>query len=267
MNPLLVLARMKAARPDFEPGHVWLAGAGPGSLETLTLGVLSAIVEADAIVYDALVDPAILEYADGAELHFAGKRGGQVSESQASINALLVDLARSGKRVLRLKGGDPFIFGRGGEEVLHLKANGVPFRVLAGVTSAFGAAASAAIPTTMRGINKAVILATGHGCGAEADLDWHALAKTGQPIVVYMGLTNLARIANALIEGGLPVSTPAAIVMSATLPDEKVLQSTLGSIAHEAEAAGFASPSLVFIGEIVALRDELLAELRGAAAE
>lgn len=252
------IARLAQATPAFQPGHVWLAGAGPGSAGSLTLDVITAIATADAIVYDALVDATVLDAArEGVELHFAGKRGGRISAAQDDITALLIALARKQRRVLRLKGGDPYVFGRGGEEALALARSGVPFRILPGVTSAFGALASAGIPATMRGLNKAIILATGHAAGEEDDLDWAALAATGQPIVVYMGLRNLGRITAALLAGGLRNSTPAAIIMAATTPDERVLVSTLGSIAVEAEAQGYASPALIVVGDIVSMRAEL----------
>jgi uroporphyrin-III C-methyltransferase len=177
---------------------------------------------------------------------------------QDDITALLITLARRGRRVLRLKGGDPYVFGRGGEEALALARAGIPFRILSGVTSAFGALASAGIPATMRGLNKAIILATGHAAGTPGDLDWAALARTGQPIVVYMGLKTLGRITAALIEGGLAASMPAALIMAATTPEERVLVSTVGRLAAEAEAAGFASPALAVFGEIVSMRAELM---------
>lgn len=165
------IGRLEPALPDFTPGHVWLAGAGPGSAGCLTLEVVAALGAADAVVYDALVDPAVLRAADGAALHYVGKRRGAHSKPQAEINTLLITLAQEGARVLRLKGGDPNIFGRGGEEALALAQAGVPFRILPGVTSAFGALADARIPATRRGVSKALILATGHGAGTEDDLD------------------------------------------------------------------------------------------------
>jgi uroporphyrin-III C-methyltransferase len=252
------LARLAPTITDFEPGHVWLAGAGPGNAGSLTLDVVSALGQADAIVHDALVDPSILRAAPQAELHFAGKRGGKLSTAQDDITMLLIALAHRGRRVLRLKGGDPYVFGRGGEEARALARAGIPFRILPGVTSAFGALASAGIPATMRGLNKAIILATGHAAGMPDDLDWAALARTGQPIVVYMGVRTLPRIAAALIEGGLAAGTPAALIMAATTPDERVLVAPLGAIAAEAAAAGIASPALFVVGDIVSMRAELI---------
>lgn len=243
--------------PELEPGHVWLAGAGPGNPGCLTVDVVSALAAADAVVYDALVQPSVLEIAEKAEQIFAGKRGGRPSMRQNDITDLLIGLARDGRRVLRLKGGDPYVFGRGGEEVLALARANVPFRVLPGVTSAFGALAAADIPATMRGISKAVTLATGHGAGTEDDLDWAALARTGQPIVVYMGLKNLPLIAAALLEGGLAPDTPAAVLEAATTPQERIVVGRLDRIAAETAAAGIQSPALIAIGRIVSVRNAL----------
>jgi uroporphyrin-III C-methyltransferase len=248
------IARLNHQPRQLEPGHVWLAGAGPGDPGCLTLDVVSALSQADAVVYDALVQPSVLAIAERAELVFAGKRGGKPSMRQDDITDLLIRLARQGKRVLRLKGGDPYVFGRGGEEALALARENIPFRILPGVTSAFGALAAAGIPATMRGINKAITLATGHGAGTDDDLDWAALARAGQPIVVYMGLKNLPLIAAALLEGGLAPETPAAVIESATTPEERILVARLDTIAMEAEAAGMKSPALIAIGHIVSVR-------------
>ena len=250
--------------PDFPAGEVWLAGAGPGDPRLLTVLALHAIGQADDIVYDALVDRRVLDLRrDGAELISAGKRGGRPSSQQGDINDVLIERARAGRRVLRLKGGDPYIFGRGGEEALSLARAQIPFRILPGVTSAFGALANAGIPATMRGFNKAIILATGHAVGLDDDLDWAALARTGQPIVVYMGLRNLPAIATALMSGGLAPSTPVAVIMAATTPVERVLVATLATVAERADAENFVSPSLIVVGDIVSMR----AELTGIAVE
>src|SRR5262245_2112905 len=259
------LGRLSPKLPGFEPGHVWLAGAGPGAVGCLTLDVVSALNQADAIVYDALVDPSILDAArEGVQLHFAGKRAGnRESARQDDITALLVHLARDGLRVLRLKGGDPYIFGRGGEEALALARAGIPFRILPGVTSAFAALAHAGIPATMRGFNKQITLATGYAAGTPDDLDWAALARSGQPIVIYMGLKNLPEIARSLIDGGLAASTPVAVIMAATAPVERVLVATLATVADRAAADGFVAPALIVVGDIVSMR----AELGGPAAE
>jgi uroporphyrin-III C-methyltransferase len=257
MSLTAAVGRLPVDLPLFEPGHVWLAGAGPGGLGCLTLEVVAAIAAADAIVYDALVDPAVLAAASGAEIHFVGKRAGRPSTIQDEINGLLLRLAGEGKRVLRLKGGDPNIFSRGGEEAFALARGGVPFRFLPAVTSGLGALAAVGIPATVRGVNKAVTLATGHAAGTADDLDWGALAHTGQPIVIYMGLANLAAIADALLAGGLDRDTPAAVIMAATTADERLLIATLGTIAAESHRAGITSPALVVIGAIVAVRQQL----------
>ena len=252
------LAAAMSRAPAFEPGQVWLAGAGPGDPGHLTAAVLAGLAQAQVIVHDALVHADVLALADpGAELIFAGKRGGKPSAVQADISATLIARARAGSRVLRLKGGDPYIFGRGGEEALALTEAGVPFRVLPGVTSGLAGLAAAGIPATMRGLNKAVILAAGHAAGTAEDLDWRALARTGQPVVVYMGLKGLPLIAAELLAGGLAAETPAAIVTAATTPQQRVLVAPLGEIAAEAERQGLAAPAIIVVGDIVAMRRRL----------
>ena len=254
------LARLNFKPRELHAGHVWLAGAGPGDLGSLTLEVLAALGQCDALVYDALVSPEVVGVAEGAELFYAGKRGGQPSMKQDDITALLVRLASEGRRVVRLKGGDPYIFGRGGEEALALARQGIPFHVLPGLTSGLSALAATGIPATMRGINKAVILATGHAAGSDDDLDWAAIARTGQPIVIYMGMANLSIIAAALLEGGMPPSTAAAVIVAATTPQERIVVATLATIAEEAAAAGLAAPALIIVGGIVAMRAALACE-------
>ena len=191
------LAARRAGVPVFAPGHVWLAGAGPGDPGLLTLDALAGLDQADVVVHDALVDERVLALAGPqARLEFAGKRGGKPSASQADISDRLVALARAGHRVLRLKGGDPFVFGRGGEEAMTLAAAGMQFRVIPGVTAGLAALAAAAIPATLRGTNRAVIFAAGHG--ADEEFDWAPLARTGQPIVLYMVMHHLERIASVI---------------------------------------------------------------------
>jgi len=259
-HALTVLAEFLDGAPPFEPGHVWLVGAGPGDPRLLTLEAVHALASADVIVHDALVDPRILDLARReASLEYAGKRGGKPSAAQADITGRLVALAREGKRVLRLKGGDPFVFGRGGEEVLALAAAGVPFRVVPGLTSGLSGLAGAGIPATIRTVNQAVILATGHAGTAPDGLDWAALAATGQPIVLYMAAASLAPITAALIDGGLAPDTPAAFLARATTPDEAILVSTLGNLAAAVAEAGLEPPAIVAIGGIVAVRAELAA--------
>jgi uroporphyrin-III C-methyltransferase len=251
------LATRRSGVPVFAPGHVWLAGAGPGDPGLLTLDALAGLAQADVVVHDALVDRRVLALAGaGARLEFAGKRGGKPSIDQADISERLVALARGGERVLRLKGGDPFVFGRGGEEAMVLAAAGVPFRVIPGITAGLAALAAAAIPATLRGVNRAVIFAAGHG--ADEDFDWAPLARTGQPIVLYMVMHNLERIAAALMTAGLPGATPAAVIAAATTPQQRVLVSTLAELPAAACEHNFEPPAIVVIGDIVKMRGELI---------
>jgi uroporphyrin-III C-methyltransferase len=248
------------------PGHVWLAGAGPGDPGLLTLDALAGLQQADVVIHDALVDQRVLALARAqALLEFAGKRGGKPSATQADISERLVALARDGKRVLRLKGGDPFVFGRGGEEAMTLAAAGIPFRVIPGVTAGLAALAGASIPATLRGVNRAVIFAAGHG--AEENFDWAPIARAGQPIVLYMVMHNLERIAGALITAGLSPNMPAAIIASTATPKERLLVTTLASLAADARAQKFEPPAIVAIGEIVKLRERLLATAKNKAKE
>lgn len=251
--------------PDFPPGEVWLAGAGPGDPRLLTVLAVHALGQADDIVHDALVDRRVLDLRRaGAELIAAGKRGGRPSPQQRDINEVLIERARSGRRVLRLKGGDPFVFGRGWDEVLALTQAGIRFRIIPGLTAGLAGAALAGIPATSRDTNHAVVLAAGHRAedGSSA-ADWAALAKLGQPIVLYMPMAQLAGIAAALQQGGLPSDTSAALIQSATTEDERVVESTLGTLAADAERSGIGSPSIVVIGATAGLRRHLLGSLVG----
>jgi uroporphyrin-III C-methyltransferase len=245
--------------PRFEPGHVWLAGAGPGDPGLLTLHALVGLAEADIVVHDALVDDSVLALANpGATLEFTGKRGGRPSPSQANITDRLIALARANHRVLRLKGGDPCMFGRGGEEALALAAAGIPFRIIPGITSGLAALTVASIPATLRGVNQALILVTGH-CGDEEDMiDWAALAQAGQPIVLYMGLRNLDGIAASLLEAGVDPHEPVAVIASATLPEQRILISELHRVAGETRDLEFEAPAIIAIGAIVRVRQKLL---------
>jgi uroporphyrin-III C-methyltransferase len=251
------LTNLLQQMPILEPGHVWLAGAGPGDPRLLTIHALSGLAQADVVVHDALVDQRVLALArHQARLEFAGKRGGKPSATQADISKRLIELARAGERVLRLKGGDPFVFGRGGEEASTLAAAGVPFRVIPGVTSGLAALAAASIPATMRGTNRAVIFAAGYGA-EEPDVDWAALARTGEPIILYMPMQHLQTITGALMRGGASPQTPAAVIVSATTTAERILISTLEHVAADAKASELEPPAIVVIGDIVALRDRL----------
>jgi uroporphyrin-III C-methyltransferase len=258
--------------PTLEPGHVWLAGAGPGDRGHLTLNALCGLVQADVIVYDALVDPGVLDLARPDAVHeFAGKRGGRPSPHQSDISARLVELARQDRRVLRLKGGDPYVFGRGAEEALTLARAGVPFRVVPGLTAGLAGLATAGIPATVRGINQAIILATGHSAEGEADpvasLDWAVLARLGQPLVLYMSVRNLPLIAERLRSGGMPGDTPAAAISRAATPDQRVVAGTLDSLPARLDAEPLPTPALIVIGHVVSVRDSLdrlAAEARAA---
>jgi uroporphyrin-III C-methyltransferase len=241
--------------PDFEPGHVWLVGAGPGEPGLLSALALHALAHADSIVYDALVDPRILRLArPEAALDYAGKRGGRPSPSQPDISARIIRLAKAGKRVLRLKGGDPCVFGRGAEEALALVAAAIPFRIVPGITAGIGGLAYAGIPVTHRDTNSAVTFVTGHNSiGAVPDgLDWEAIARGAPVLVLYMALKHLPLIVERLLAGGRPPGEPAAIVSKASTPEQRVLVSSLGKIA--AASASTDTPAIVVVGEVVRLR-------------
>jgi uroporphyrin-III C-methyltransferase len=250
------LAARRTGIPVFAPGHVWLAGAGPGDPGLLTLDALAGLAQADVVVHDALVDQRVLALAGAqARLEFAGKRGGKPSPLQADISERLVALARAQQRVLRLKGGDPFVFGRGGEEAMTLARAGVPFRIIPGVTAGLAALTAASIPATLRGINRAVIFAAGHG--AEENFDWAPLARAGQPIVLYMVMHDLERITAAMLDAGMAAQTPAAVIVSVTTPKQRVVVSTLEKLAADARAERLEPPAIVVIGEIVKFRATL----------
>jgi uroporphyrin-III C-methyltransferase len=246
--------------PDFAPGSVWLVGAGPGDPGLLSALALHALDHADEVVYDALVDPRILDLArPGAVLEHAGKRGGRPSPRQPDISARLIHLARAGNRVLRLKGGDPCVFGRGGEEALALAAAQIPFRIVPGITAGIGGLAYAGIPVTHRDIASAVTFVTGHerGGAVPETLDWAAIAKGSPVIVLYMALNHLALIAARLIEAGRPSQQPVAIISKATTQAQRVLVTSLEDAARCAEAARIEAPTIIVVGEVVRLRATL----------
>src|SRR4051812_7094461 len=245
-------------------GMVYLVGAGPGDPGLLTVRGRELLARCDAIATDALANPAIVAAARLAnptvEVHEVGKRGGYGdSASQESINELLVRLAREGKRVVRLKGGDPLVFGRGSEEALVLAAAGVAFELVPGVTAGVAAAAYAGIPVTHRGVATSVTFVTGHEDPAKTDsqTDWAALARSGGTIVLYMGVKTLPRIAEALIVGGMPADTPAAAVQWGTHARQRTITATVSTLAEAIEAAGLGAPVITVIGNVVALRDEI----------
>jgi uroporphyrin-III C-methyltransferase len=238
----------------FEPGWVWLAGAGPGDPGLITVLGLHAIANADAILHDALIDKALLKLArPSAQVIYAGKRGGRKSCKQSDISRTLVSLAQRGKRVLRLKGGDPFVFGRGAEEALALARAGVPFRIVPGVTAGIGGLAYAGIPVTHRDTNHSVTFITGHGAdGKMPKLDWPAIAQGSPTLVLYMARKYAGEIAAKLLAAGRAAAEPAAIISNASLKDQDTRVTTLsqvGTVACESE-----TPAIIVIGENVKLR-------------
>ena len=246
--------------PAFAPGSVWLVGAGPGDPGLLTLLALHALENADVVVYDALVAPRILELArPGAVLEHAGKRGGKPSPLQPDISLKLVRLARAGHRVLRLKGGDPFVFGRGGEEGRALAQAHIPFRIVPGITAGIGGLAYAGIPATHRDTNSAIAFVTGQGSGGALPdaVDWAALSKGAAMLVIYMALHTLKPIAEQLIAAGRNKDEPVAIISKATTDEQTVLETTLEYAAADAKRAGIEPPAIVAIGPAVRLRHEL----------
>ena len=254
------MERLTFKLPELEPGWVWLTGAGPGDPGLLTLHALNGLRQADVIVHDALVAEEVLTLASpGCEIVYAGKRGGKPSAKQPDISARLVQLARAGKRVLRLKGGDPFIFGRGAEEALALVAAGVPFRVVPGISAGIGGLAQAGIPLTHRETNSAVTFLTGHGATGDIPdgIDWHALAAASPVLVIYMALKHLGTIRGHLMAGGRRADEPVAIVSHATLGTQAVLETTLGACVEDAAKSGIEPPAMVVLGEVVRLRSGL----------
>ena len=246
--------------PEFTPGSVWLVGAGPGDPGLLSALALHALERAHVVVYDALVDPRILALAPAAaQLDYAGKRGGRPSPSQPDISARLIRLAQEGRRVLRLKGGDPCVFGRGGEEALALAEAGIPFRIVPGITAGIGGLAYAGIPVTHRDVNSSVTFVTGHSSdGAVPNgVDWDAIARGSPVIVLYMGLRHLDAIAARLIAAGRRPEEGVAIVSKATTPAQRVLVTSLAEAAAAAANAGIEGPTIIAIGEVVQLRGSL----------
>ena len=238
--------------------RVWLVGAGPGDPELLTLKAARVLARADVVVHDRLVAAEILaRLPRRAKRIYAGKQPGRHAMTQEEINRLLVRLARKGKRVVRLKGGDPFIFGRGGEEALALARAGVRFEVIPGITAATGVAAAAGIPLTHRDLAQACVLVTGSRRKGAPDLDWKGLARPGQTIVVYMGLAGLERVSRELIAHGLSPRTPAAIVQQGTTANQRVVEGTLSALPRLAAEARLRAPTLIVIGKVVRLRRAL----------
>ncbi len=240
--------------PVFEPGWVWLVGAGPGDPGLLTLHGLNALRQADVIIYDALVDKSILSWASAnTEIEYAGKRGGKPSPLQRDISLRLIELTRQNKRVLRLKGGDPFVFGRGGEEAQTLVQAGVPLRIIPGISAGIGGLAYAGIPVTHRDVNQSVTFISGHDRTGNTPtaVNWQAIADGSQVIVLYMAIKNLPEICTKLIQAGRDKDEPVAVVSSATLPDMRVLETTLSRAATDVDEAGMGPPSIICIGRSV----------------
>lgn len=253
------LALPRSDWPTLEKGWVWLCGAGPGDPGLLTLHALNALRQADVIVYDALVQTDILEWAPQADHIYAGKRGGKPSAKQRDISLRLVELARAGKRVLRLKGGDPFVFGRGGEEAQTLVQHGIPIRIIPGITAGIGGLAYAGIPVTHRDVNQSVTFVTGHDQSGDAtgSLDWKAIAQGSQVIVIYMGMKHIGRIVSELLAAGRPLSEPVGLVTTATTADQEVLESTLGTLEADIKAAELEPPAVICVGRSVLMRQAL----------
>jgi uroporphyrin-III C-methyltransferase len=249
-----------AGFPDFAPGSVWLVGAGPGAPGLLTLLGYHALTQADVIVYDALVSDAILKWRrDDAELEFAGKRGGKPSAKQQDISLRLAELAKEGKRVLRLKGGDPLMFGRGGEECQLLAKSGVPFRIVPGITAGVGGLAYAGIPTTHRDTNHSVLFLTGHDSSGDVPtgIDWEKVANASPVIVMYMAVRNLPKIATTLLGFGRASDEPVAVISNASLPKQSVHATTLATVADDPDITKLPTPALVVIGKVVDFHEDL----------
>ena len=253
--------------PQMKPGEVWLVGAGPGDPGLLTLHAANALAQADVIVHDALVNADCLKLArTGAVLEYAGKRGGKPSAKQRDISLRLVELAREGHRVLRLKGGDPFVFGRGGEEALTLVEHHIPFRIVPGITAGIGGLAYAGIPVTHRDTNHTVTFLTGHdSSGVVPDkIDWDGVARGSQVIVMYMAMKHIPMITSRLMAAGRDADEPVAFVTDASTATQNVLETTLARAADDVAASGLEPPAIVVVGQVVRLRPAL--DWMGAAA-
>ena len=249
-----------SAGPSTGPatGRVYLVGAGPGDPELLTLRAVRLLQQTEVVVYDHLVSSAVLDFVPpGAERIYAGKRRNEHTMRQEQINALLIKLAQEGKQVVRLKGGDPFIFGRGGEELQALAAHGVAFEVVPGITAASGVSSYAGIPLTHRDHAQTCLFVTGHLKDGTADLDWPSLVRANQTVVIYMGLGGLADICRQLMAHGAAPDLPIAVVQDGSIATQKVVTGTLSNIPERVTREGLRSPCLTMIGDVVKLHDSL----------
>ncbi|WLR52821.1 uroporphyrinogen-III C-methyltransferase [Bacillus tianshenii] len=239
-------------------GKVYLVGAGPGDPELLTVKGLKYLQQADVVLYDRLVNKELLAYTkQGADLIYCGKLPNYHTMKQETINSFLVKYARSGKVVVRLKGGDPFVFGRGGEEALALVKNKIDFEVVPGITASTAAAAYAGIPVTHRNISGSFAMITGHRCDEQTEKEWRALASNIETIAIYMGVSKLAQICKQLITYGRDRETPAAVIHWGTTAQQKTVTGTLETIAEITKKEQLKNPSMVIIGDVVKLRSEL----------
>jgi uroporphyrin-III C-methyltransferase/precorrin-2 dehydrogenase/sirohydrochlorin ferrochelatase len=238
------------------PGGVTLVGAGPGDPDLLTVRALRALRAAEVVIHDRLIGPGILDLAHPkAHRIDVGKAKGRHTLPQAGINALLAEHARAGQRVVRLKGGDPFVFGRGGEELEYLRARGIPVDIVPGVTAAAGCAAAAGLPLTHRDLSSAVTFVSGQAKDGTPDLDWPVLARNRQTLVVYMGLSTAGAIARELTAHGMDPATPAAVIENGTCPDQRVVTGTVATLERLIETNAIASPALIVIGAVAGLAD------------
>jgi uroporphyrin-III C-methyltransferase len=259
----------------FDPGSVWLVGAGPGDPGLLTLHAAYALSQAEVVLHDALVSAPILSLAPQARLELAGKRAGGIHAQQLTINSRLIQLAQQGLRVVRLKGGDPLVFGRGAEEALALAAAAIPFRIVPGISAGIGATAAVGIPLTHRHLARSVAFATGHDSSGElADVDWHALSRGSEVLVFYMAQRRIAQIAVRLIEAGRAPTEPVALISNATCPNQDVRISTLATAGADVKDIPAGAATLILVGPVIALRplladwqqtDPMTIEAQGAA--
>lgn len=248
-----LVQRLKPA--DFAAGSVWLTGAGPGDPGLLTLHAAQALATADVVLHDALVPRDILDLATTPRLEPVGKRAGGARTHQLRINQRLIALARQGLRVLRLKGGDPLVFGRGGEEALALAAAGIAFRIVPGISAGIGGTAAASIPLTHRRLARSVAFATGHDASGDlADVDWAALSRGSEVLVFYMAQRRIGQIAERLIEAGRPADEPVALISNATRSDQDVRICTLATAAAEIAGIPAGAATLILVGPVIALR-------------